>query len=100
MSAGPGLLSGRHYDRANGGATLLYSDDHPRRAVFGSRATTAGTASGAAPDADTEADTVRRRVDYQAYRHFERLPDDAPEKKRFREWQNWQQYRQWERLQR
>ena len=107
---GPGLLSGHHYDKSNGGGTLLYSDDHPDKSVFGSlrdRSKQGGAAPEAAAAGSTGASgsTTRSRQDFQdfqqfqAYKHFQQLPADSPEKKRFRDWKEWQEYKQWQKQQ-
>ncbi len=107
MAKGPGLLSGDHYDKSNGGGTLLYSDAHPGKSVFGSvhsrseRAKAApsqdavGSATAHGASAGSKQD-FRDFRNFQAYKHFQQLPADSPEKQRFHNWQEWQEYKQWQ----
>lgn len=103
---GPGLLSGGHYDKSNGGGTLLYSDDHPEKSVFGSarhrseQAAAGENAQAPAAATPTKTGSPSEFEDFrkfEAYKHFQQLPSDSPEKKRFKDWQEWQEYKQWQR---
>lgn len=110
MASGPGLLSGKHYDRSNGGGTLLYSDDKPDQSVFGSaqRADDTAAAKPARSPDRQESPAEKSAVpsgqaaefsdfrQFQAYERFQKLPEDSAEKQRFEQWQKWQQYKRWE----
>ncbi|WP_423823960.1 hypothetical protein V5738_08325 [Salinisphaera sp. SPP-AMP-43] len=110
MASGPGLLSGGHYDRANGGGTLLYSDDKPDQSVFGSAQRAGDTAAPKAkrpneppaeksPSPERQASEFSDFREFQAYERFQKLPEDSAEKQRFEQWQQWQQYQRWEKRQ-
>ncbi len=100
-ASGPGLLSGDHYDKSNGGGTLLYSDKHPDKSVFGSvrnRSAQASATTSTRP-ASTGGQASGSQQDFrqfQAYKHFRQLPADSPAKQRFHDWKEWQEYKQWQ----
>lgn len=104
---GPGLLSGDHYDKSNGGGTLLYSDKHPDKSVFGSvrkkvEQDRASQSAGVMADKGKATGSKQDFQDFQnfrAYKHFQQLPADSPEKKRFQNWKEWQDYKQWQKQQ-
>ena len=106
-ASGPGLLSGDHYDKSNGGGTLLYSDKHPDKSVFGSVRNRSAQASATAstPPASTGGQATGSQQDFQdfqqfqAYKHFRQLPADSPAKQRFHDWKEWQEYKQWQKQQ-
>ncbi|MES1954743.1 hypothetical protein SAHY_09173 [Salinisphaera hydrothermalis EPR70] len=107
---GPGLLSGDHYDKSDGGGTLLYSDNHPSKSVFGSlrdrnKPGQAPTENAGQGSSQTSASAARSQQDFQnfqdfqAYKHFQQLPPDSPEKQRFKDWKEWQEYKKWKQQQ-